>query len=196
MKKEGVSQLIEFTDLSEGEQQLLTVLGLLLITSKDDSLYLLDEPDTHLNPNWQRDFVEVLRDFNLNKDNSHIFVATHSPFLVQSIEGGDMILFRREGDKVIIDQNDYFIEGWRIDHVLASEIFDLTSTRAPKYDNFFRLRNSIIQKGEITENDKRELVSLLEGATHFPNGETIYDIETHVFLSSVAKEKGMQYDKD
>ena len=175
---------------------MLTVLGLLLVTSKDDSLYLLDEPDTHLNPNWQRDYIDTLRSFNLNKESSHIFVATHSPFLVQSIEDGDTILFRRDGNKIVIDQNDYFIEGWRIDHVLASEIFDLTSTRPPKYDEFFTLRNAIIQKGEMTENDKRELERYLENAQFFPNGETIYDIETHIFLSNVAKEKGIQHDKN
>jgi hypothetical protein len=41
---------VKFVQMSEGEQQLLTVLGLLLFTRNDESLYLLDEPDTHLNP--------------------------------------------------------------------------------------------------------------------------------------------------
>jgi ABC-type transport system involved in cytochrome c biogenesis ATPase subunit len=38
---------VTFQELSEGEQQLLTVLGLLRFTAEDESLFLLDEPDTH-----------------------------------------------------------------------------------------------------------------------------------------------------
>src|SRR5262249_20831235 len=41
---------VTFRELSEGEQQLLTVLGLLRFTAGEESLFLLDEPDTHLNP--------------------------------------------------------------------------------------------------------------------------------------------------
>ena len=37
-----------------------------LITGKDDCLFLLDEPDTHLNPYWQRSYVQLLNQFNLN----------------------------------------------------------------------------------------------------------------------------------
>jgi len=44
---------ISFDQLSEGELQLLTVLGLMRITSQDHCLFLLDEPDTHLNPVWK-----------------------------------------------------------------------------------------------------------------------------------------------
>jgi ATPase subunit of ABC transporter with duplicated ATPase domains len=39
---------VTFRELSEGEQQLLTVLGLLRFTAEEESLFLLDEPDTHL----------------------------------------------------------------------------------------------------------------------------------------------------
>ena len=52
---------VKFAQLSEGEQQLLTVLGLLLFTQNDESLYLLDEPDTHLNPVWTYDFLSCSR---------------------------------------------------------------------------------------------------------------------------------------
>ena len=51
---------ISFNQLSEGELQLLTVLGLMRITSQDHCLFLLDEPDTHLNPIWKlRYFDEI-----------------------------------------------------------------------------------------------------------------------------------------
>ncbi|WP_309148310.1 AAA family ATPase, partial [Pantoea eucalypti] len=45
--KNGTNETLTFRELSEGEQQLLTVLGLLRFTRDDESLFLLDEPDTH-----------------------------------------------------------------------------------------------------------------------------------------------------
>jgi len=43
---------------SEGEQQLLLVLGLLKFTAEEEALFLLDEPDTHLNPCLERSIPE------------------------------------------------------------------------------------------------------------------------------------------
>lgn len=67
---------VTFRELSEGEQQLLTVLGLLRFTAEDESLFLLDEPDTHLNPRWCVDYLNYLKSFvgqnSGGQDNSHI----------------------------------------------------------------------------------------------------------------------------
>ena len=52
VEKRNIKKLLTFEDLSDGEQQLLTVLGLLKFTKENESLFLLDEPDTHLNPAW------------------------------------------------------------------------------------------------------------------------------------------------
>ncbi len=52
--------VITFNELSEGEQQLLMVLGLLKFTRSKESLFLLDEPDTHLNPAWKFDYLNLI----------------------------------------------------------------------------------------------------------------------------------------
>ncbi|MEZ5023763.1 MAG: AAA family ATPase [Chitinophagales bacterium] len=60
---------------------------------------MLDELDTHLNPNWQRDLIEHIKEFNIN-DNSHIFLATHSPLVVQSsMEKDDVFVFKKDKDE-------------------------------------------------------------------------------------------------
>ena len=53
---------ITFHQLSEGEQQLLMVLGLMRFTKSHQSLVLLDEPDTHLNPLWSVGYLRDLAD--------------------------------------------------------------------------------------------------------------------------------------
>jgi ABC-type cobalamin/Fe3+-siderophores transport system ATPase subunit len=47
-----------FEQLSEGELQLLTVLGLMRLTDQAECLFLLDEPDSHLNPLWKLRYFE------------------------------------------------------------------------------------------------------------------------------------------
>ncbi len=60
VERESACKPLGFDQLSEGEMQLLTVLGLMRITREDHCLFLLDEPDTHLNPIWKlRYFDEI-----------------------------------------------------------------------------------------------------------------------------------------
>ncbi|VFT16714.1 putative ABC transporter [Pseudomonas aeruginosa] len=74
---------VTFRELSEGEQQLLTVLGLLRFTAEDESLFLLDEPDTHLNPRWSVDYISYLKQFiasgTKQEETSHILLTTPQP---------------------------------------------------------------------------------------------------------------------
>ena len=173
----------EFSQLSEGERQLFTVLGLLLITSQGDTLYLLDEPDTHLNPRWQRDYISLLKDFSLNQENSHIIVASHSPLLVQDAKDIDLFLFLRDGNQTIVDADNYAIANWRIDHVLASKYFDLPSTRPKALDEYMELRRSILSQATISPEDKSKLEALADEFGTLPTGETIEEIEMQLTLN-------------
>lgn len=176
----------DFTQLSEGEQQLITVLGLILITGKDDCLFLLDEPDTHLNPIWQRSYVQLLNDFNLNDDNSHIIVATHSPLIVQAAEEADVFLYKRTGDKIVVDDNDLKIHNWRIDQVLASEYFEFENTRPPQLDEFMKEREELLSKPELTAEDIEKIKSFQEAEELLPSGETLDDFKAMHLIHKTA----------
>ena len=81
---------ITFRELSEGEQQLLTVLGLMLFTRDEETLFLLDEPDTHLNPKWSVDYLDFVRRFMGKEDEgagrSHALITTHNPIAIAELE--------------------------------------------------------------------------------------------------------------
>jgi len=180
----------EFAELSEGEQQLVTVLGLVLITGKDDCLFLLDEPDTHLNPKWQRDYIKLLTDFNLNDDNSHIFVATHSPLIVQAVEGKfDILLYHlNEEENIEIDNNPKIISNWRIDQVLASKYFNLTSTRPKNLDKYIVEKEAIIYNKELNIDEKNNKLDELEiKYGGIPTGESRNEIESLLLINEVLK---------
>jgi type I restriction enzyme S subunit len=89
-KTEDVS--ITFHQLSEGEQQLLMVLGLMRFTKSHQSLVLLDEPDTHLNPQWSvgylKDLAQAMSDSahgSTEQQTSQILIATHDPLVIASL---------------------------------------------------------------------------------------------------------------
>lgn len=185
VEKQDIPYPIEFNQLSEGEQQLLTVLGLILVTGTDDCLFLLDEPDTHLNPEWQRNYVELLKEFNLNDENSHIFVSTHSPLLVQSFEDEDVLLFRKADHKIIIDTDPHQIKNWRIDQVLQSEYFQIDNVRPTSLDEFMKRREEILSKKIVTKEDIEYLKQIDKEEGLLPSGETLNDFKTVRLLREV-----------
>ncbi len=95
---------VSFTQLSEGELQMLTVLGLMRITREDHCLFLLDEPDTHLNPIWKLRYFDDIEGV-LSADagtpvegESQILITTHDPMMVGSLRREQVHILRREGN--------------------------------------------------------------------------------------------------
>lgn len=86
VKKTNVDGSITFKELSEGEQQLLTVLGLLKFTKDEDSLILLDEPDTHLNPIWKWRYLEFLDKVVQRPKSTQIILNTHDPLVIGGLK--------------------------------------------------------------------------------------------------------------
>lgn len=107
-----------FTQLSEGELQMLTVLGLMRITRDDDCLFLLDEPDTHLNPIWKlRYFDDLERVLGLENDamaegGSQILITTHDPMMIGSLKREQVHILRKEGNRTVMETSDVHPKAW------------------------------------------------------------------------------------
>ncbi len=99
VKKQGVDGGLEFSELSEGEQQLLTVLGLIVFTRERESLFLLDEPDTHLNPTWKLTYLDLLREVIPKDGTNHVLIVTHDPLIVGSLKKEQVRVFSLDQNK-------------------------------------------------------------------------------------------------
>lgn len=134
VKHKDTQGTICFDQLSEGELQLLTVLGLMRITSQDHCLFLLDEPDTHLNPIWKlRYFDEIEKVVRKNADqtisgNSQIIITTHDPIMIGSLRREQVKILRKQGDKTIVDEPYQHPQGMGVTGLLRSELFGLRAT--------------------------------------------------------------------
>ena len=124
---------ISFSELSEGEQQLLTVVGLLRFTQAEESLFLLDEPDTHLNPRWKLRYLTLLREQAGALSNSHLLISTHDPLTIADLTSDQVRIFSRmesEDRRVTVQPPAEDPRGLGVTGVLT-ELFGLPTTLDP-----------------------------------------------------------------
>lgn len=127
---------VTFRELSEGEQQLLTVLGLLRFTAESESLFLLDEPDTHLNPRWAVDYLNYLRTFagqgDSVRENSHILLTTHNPLAIAELVKEQVQILQLSRDietyRIIAVHPELDPRGQGYGAIVTSEMFGIAST--------------------------------------------------------------------
>ena len=128
-KKDLSSGAVTFKDLSEGEQQLLTVLGLLKFTKDEESLILLDEPDTHLNPLWKWKYREYIQQVVERPESTQIIINTHDPLVIGGLEKEEVRIFRKdETGKIYVEQPEVDPKGLGVAGILTSELFGLPTT--------------------------------------------------------------------
>ncbi|MBX9886994.1 MAG: AAA family ATPase [Flavobacteriaceae bacterium] len=166
VKKINVNGDITFKELSEGEQQLLTVLGLLRFTKEDESLILLDEPDTHLNPLWKWKYMNLLQDYSGKDDSSQILMTTHDPLVIGGLTKEEIRIFHatkaldKEGiefQKIETFEPDFDPKGLGVAGILTSEFFNLPSTLDEKTQNELNKYRSLEakgRKGSLTSEEK------------------------------------------
>src|SRR6185436_7066665 len=135
---------------------------------------LVDEIDLHLHPRWQRDLITRLTALFPNTQ----FIATaHSPLVVQAAPDANIVVLKRQGDSVIIDNAPRSVRKWRVDQILTSELFDIPSARAPELDEAIRERDEILAKPVLSDDDERRLAELRAAIGDLPHGDTPEDIE-------------------
>lgn len=66
------------TILSSGEQQIFILVTTLFFSLNDNSIILIDEPEKSMHVEWQKNFMEVLKQIMKKFNNIQIILATHS----------------------------------------------------------------------------------------------------------------------
>lgn len=99
--KNGVKEVLYVKSLSDGEQQLLHTIGLCLLYRYESALFLFDEPETHLNPDWRASYISILRDA-LEADKSttwvmrEVLLTSHSPFIISDCRKENVLVFTKD----------------------------------------------------------------------------------------------------
>lgn len=122
--KQGATKPMMLKELSDGEHQLLHSLGLCLLFRETNSLFLLDEPETHFNPDWRANFITRLRECLPATGNvgQEMLITTHTPFLISDSKPDRVLVFSKDKTKgaVSISQPDYNTLGASINKITMS----------------------------------------------------------------------------
>ncbi|MFA6424722.1 MAG: AAA family ATPase [Phycisphaerae bacterium] len=199
VKKESVEEGITFKELSEGEQQLLTVLGLLKFTKDEESLILLDEPDTHLNPIWKWKYFEYLDRVVKKHETTQIIINTHDPLVIGSLTKEEVRVFRNDDGKVIAEQPDIDPRGLGVEGILTSDLFGLPTVLDDNTLSKLEKRNSLLvkqQEGKLTGKDKEELSQIYQELDELGFSQTFRDPLYQKFIIAFRKKtKGLNLNK-
>lgn len=148
----------------------------------DQVVFLIDEVESHLHPQWQRRIIPALLKVAsrlIDKAHVQIVTATHSPLIMASVEplfdpGTDawfdldfeqrkVRLRRREFEK----QGD--AEGW-----LISEAFDLKSGRSLEYERLLAQAAALLERKEPRADEIRKMNEALVAALK-PTDEFLFN---------------------
>lgn len=163
MKKNGVE--FDFTNLSDGEKCYITLVGAiarkLSMTHPNSAnplnergIFIIDEIDLHLHPEWQQTVVPKLRD---TFKNCQFFLTTHSPSVLSGVRtyAGEKIFAVRDGDVILQDSN---IFGAPVQDILLRQ-FNLSGLRAPEAEALIAKWRKKLAKGEINDQEYAEIKS-------------------------------------
>jgi predicted ATP-binding protein involved in virulence len=149
----------------------------------EPAVVLVDEIDLHLHPKWQRTIISFL---SVRFPNTQFIVTAHSPLVVQAAKNANIVLLRREGDHVVIDNDPEIIDNWRVEQVLAS-VFELPSPHSPEIEPLIERRRKLLAKSKLTAKDERELKKLEEQIGTIPTAESPEDIRAMDIIRKAAK---------
>jgi predicted ATPase len=74
--------------LSEGERQSVILKRLTELLYAENTLFLLDEPNVFMHPDWQSRFMDELSDYT---ERASFVITTHSPIMLSGISKGHLI---------------------------------------------------------------------------------------------------------
>lgn len=145
LKKDGVEETIYAKSLSDGEYQFLHCLGLCLLYRNTNSLFLLDEPETHFNPDWRSQLITRLRDCFKYADpkikaQRDMLITTHSPFLLSDSPSEQVLVFAKEDNIVTVVHPEF--------NTLGASVDQITMLTFKKGETIGGYAASIIQKFE------------------------------------------------
>lgn len=126
-------QVVDYVSLSDGEHQLAQLLGTLSMLSVPNVLFLLDEPESHFNPQWRVKLISRIFDIPAGKGtrrgaapaaDQELLLTTHAPFVPSDMPKEQVLIFGKQNGKVVVKNPDVQTYGSTFDTILA-ECFDV-----------------------------------------------------------------------
>jgi predicted ATP-binding protein involved in virulence len=170
------SVIIDIDILPDGIKSIISWLGNLLMRLEiihwDDTtspnildknfILFLDEIEVHLHPAWQRKILPVVQ--KLFK-NAQIFISTHSPFVVGSVDGAWVHKLKKDGTYAVLDGEPVLSEDGKSVRRILDETFGINEQYGvdveKDLEKFREFRQKIMMGQEYNSNEFNQLVKHL-----------------------------------
>jgi restriction system-associated AAA family ATPase len=126
--------VVDYVSLSDGEHQLAQILGTMCMASFGNVLFLLDEPESHFNPQWRVKFISRLMELPTANGKrceptalsaqQECLLTTHAPFVPSDMTRAKVLIFNKGTDGVQVRRPDIETFGATFDSIL-DECFDV-----------------------------------------------------------------------
>jgi hypothetical protein len=114
----------------------------------EPAIVLVDEIDLHLHPRWQRLIRERL---TVHFPNVQFIATAHSPLMAQAyLDANLAVVMRKDNDHSIIDNDPGVVANWRVDQIVTSDLFGLTTAWPPDVDALFEEQKHLLMKTRRT----------------------------------------------
>ena len=125
-------------------------------------ILFLDEIEVHLHPAWQRKILPVVQ--KLFK-NAQIFISTHSPFVVGSVDGAWVHKLKKDGAYAVLDGEPVLSEDGKSVRRILDETFGISQQYGIDVEKdlkrFREFRQNIMMGYEYNTDEFNELVKHL-----------------------------------
>ena len=159
----GDGQELPIRMLSDGYRNTLGMIGDIAyrmaelnphLTTDSSGIVLIDELDLHLHPKWQR---HIVNDLKTIFPNCQFIVTTHSPFIIQSLESGELLKLDETPE---IEYDDFTKKG--IEDI-AEEFQDVEMPqRSVKFQEMLKKNPQYLEKPRLVPYPRKQNMYRLE----------------------------------
>ncbi len=120
---------VDYVSLSDGEHQLCQLLGMMMMQGASGVMFLLDEPESHFNPQWRVRFISKIMELPTNRghrgdDTSAVaeqecMLTTHAPFVPSDMARERVFIFAKVDGKAVVENPNIETYGATFDSIVA-----------------------------------------------------------------------------
>ncbi len=183
---------VKDSNLSEGQRQLIKILGMLGVCKKEDCLVLMDEPDAFMNPRWGYNIKEKIDRILKQSINTQAIITTQNPLLINGVSKDYIRIFEYIDGSTKVRYPDTNTEGMGIDGLLQSEYYGLRTSYDKNTTDDLLKRQKLYEKlinNEISEDEKQKLRDLTKRMASLPIFSTTIDFLYNDFIREFRKTK-------
>jgi restriction system-associated AAA family ATPase len=121
---------VDYVALSDGEHQQALLLGVMGMLSSSGLLFLLDEPESHFNPQWRVKCISRILELPTSEGaredaegvakDQECLLTTHAPFVPSDLPRERVLVFSKQEEQIIARRPDIETYGATFDTILNS----------------------------------------------------------------------------